>query len=55
MTALTITGINRNDYAATSVYFVIRTFTDLGGTRFYGEEKQITITYNAEDMVHEYN
>ena len=55
MTAMVISGIYRNDYAATSVYFIVKPFTELGGVRFYGEEKQITITYDAVNMHHVYN
>ncbi len=55
MTAMVISGIYRNDYAATSVYFLVKPFTELGGVRSYGEAKQITITYDAVNMHHEYN
>ena len=56
MTALTINGIRRADYPSdVEVYFLVKTYTMVGGVKTYGETKKILITYDTESGEYVYS
>ena len=55
LTALSINGIDRTAYPYdTEVYFLVKTYTAVGGVKTYGEVKKIVISYDAASMTHVY-
>lgn len=53
LTALIISGIDRSDYPDNvNVYFIVKTFTEIGGKKQYGEEKKITVTQDGSEHVY---
>ena len=56
MTAVCVDSIDRTEYPAdASVYFVVKTYTTINGEKQYGAERTIAVSYDAEDMTHNYD